>query len=151
MEELKINYAGSSETRRITNIITGGFLATFTLYFCVSNAIANTYGILFFCALIGFILSAISVLNNTVWQPKDLLKISSVSVESNLPKQNKTAIDWTSVSRVNIGISYLVFLTNGEKKQSKLDLSGLVYEDVLKVKGKVIELCEYKNIPYQND
>lgn len=151
MEKLKINYASTSETRRIVNIIAGGFLAIFTLYFCISQAIASTYGILFFCALIGFILSAITVLSSTVWQPKDLLKIDSISIEANLPKQSKASIDWTSVSRVNIGVSYLVFLTNGEKKQNKLDLSGIVYEDVLKVKSKVIELCEYKNIPYQND
>ncbi|MBK5719418.1 hypothetical protein JGH11_00900 [Dysgonomonas sp. Marseille-P4677] len=151
MNELIIDYSGISKIRKIVNVMTGAFLAGFTLYFCITEGIANRYGILFFCAMAGFILSVILLLSNTLWLPGPLLKIDSNIIAVNLPKQGKVAFDWTSVSRVNIGVSYIVFLVNGEKRQRKLDLSVLIYDDVKNVKAKIVEMCEYKNIPYQND
>lgn len=151
MDELEINYSGVSKTKKVVNIITGAFLCGFTLYFCIAEGIANRFGVLFFCALAGFILSVILLFNNTLWLPKPILKINSNTITANLPKQDEVILDWTSVSRVNIGVSYVVFLVNGEKKQRKLDLSMLIYNDMKTVKSKITELCEYKNIPYQND
>lgn len=151
MNELSIKYGDVSQTKRVFNIIAGVFLAGFTLYFCVTEGLVNNYGTLFFCALAGFVLSVILLLSNTLWMPAPVLKIDSTTVVSNLPKQGKASFEWTSVSRVNIGVSYLIFFVNGEKKQRKLNLSGLLYDDVMTVKSKVVEICEYKNIPYQND
>lgn len=151
MDELNINYSNISQIRKIVNVITGAFLTIFTLYFCVTEGVANRFGVLFFCAMAGFILSVILLLSNTLWLPGPILKIDSNTIAANLPKQGKLIFDWTSVSRVNIGVSYLVFLVNGEKKQRKLDLSILIYDDVKTVKAKIVEMCEYKNIPYQND
>jgi len=151
MNELNINYEGISSTKKIANIVTGVYLAAFTLYFTVTEGIAGRFGLFFFCAIIGFILAAILILSNTVWLQGSIIKIDTGSIISALPKQSKVTIDWTSVSRVNIGMSYIVFLINGEKKQRRLDLVTLRYEDVLATKAKIVEICEYKNIPYQND
>lgn len=151
MNELDINYSGISQTKKITNIITSTFLAGFTLYFCITEGVASRFGVLFFCAMAGFVLSAILLLSNTLWLPGSMLRIDSNTIAADLPKLGKVIFDWTSVSRVNIGVSYVVFLVNGEKKQRKLDLSALVYDDVKTAKAKIVEICEYKNIPYQND
>ncbi|WP_029903732.1 hypothetical protein [Prevotella sp. 10(H)] len=151
MNELNINYGEISQTRKIANIITGIYLAGFTLYFTITEGIASRYGVLFFCALAGFIFATIIVLSNTLWLPGPLLKIDNNSIIIALPQQIKTTIDWTNVSRVNIGTSYIVFLLNGEKKQKKMDITRLTYEDVMTVKAKIIEMCEHKNIPYHND
>lgn len=151
MNELIINYSGISKNKKLVNIIIGAYLAGFTLYFAIMEGIASRYGILFFCALAGFALAAILILSNTLWISGISLIVDSNIIKPNLPGQNKGAIDWTSVSSVNIGVSYIVFLINGGQKQRKLDLSVLIYDDVKTVKGKIIEICEYKNIPYHND
>jgi hypothetical protein len=151
MDELIINYNRISGNKRIANIITGAYLAGFTLYFAFTEGITSRYGILFFCALAGFVLAAILILSNTLWISGVTLSIDSNAINPNLPGQTKSPIDWTSVSRVNIGVSYIVFSLNGGQKQRKLDLAGLKYDDVKTVKSKVIEACEYKNIPYHND
>jgi hypothetical protein len=151
MDELIINYNGVSKNKKTVNIITGIYLAGFTLYFCVTEGIASRYGILFFCALTGFVLAAILILSNTLWVSGTALSIDGNTINPNLAGQTKSPIDWTSVSRVNIGISYIVFSLNGGQKQRKLDLGGLKYNDVKIVKSKIVEACEYKNIPYHND
>lgn len=151
MNELTINYKETSKTKKILNIIIAVYLGGFSLYFCFTEAVANRYGILFFCALAGFVLALILLFINTLWQPATLLRIDSNTIISHLPKQSKATFDWTNVSRVNIGVSYIIFLVNGEQKQRKMDLSVLMYEDVMNVKSKIIEICEYKNIPYHND
>lgn len=151
MNELNINYEGISQSKKIINIVTGVYLALFTLYFAVIEGVASRFGLFFFCAMIGFVLAAILILSNTIWLRGPILKIDTESITSALSAKSKMTIDWTSVSRVNIGISYIVFFTNGEKKQRKLDLTTLLYEDVLATKAKIVEICEYKNIPYQND
>ncbi len=150
MNELDVNY-GVSQSKKLLNIIIGVYLAGFTLYFSIIEGVANRFDILFFCAMIGFVLAVMLILFNTLWLPDSLLKIDSNTIIINLPKQNKVIVDWANVSQVNIGVSYVVFLINGAQKQRKLDLSSFVYEDVRQVKSKVIELCEYKNIPYHND
>jgi len=151
MDELIINYSGVSKNKKITNIIIGTYLAGFTLYFSIIEGIASRYGILFFCAIIGFVLATLLILSNTLWISGASLSIDNNIINPNLPGQTKSPIDWTNVSSVNIGVSYIVFSLNGGQKQRKLDLAGLKYDDVKTVKSKIVEACEYKNIPYHND
>ena len=151
MNELIINYSGVSKNKKIVNTIIGAYLAVFTLYFSITEGIASRYGVLFFCALVGFVLATILILSSTLWISGTSLVIDSNIIKPNLPGQSKSTIDWTSISSVNIGVSYIVLLINGGQKQRKLDLSVLIYDDVKTVKGKIIEICEYKNIPYHND
>lgn len=150
MSELNISY-GVSKTQRITNIIIYSYFAAFGLYFCVKEGLANSYTVIFFLSLLCFLLGAILILRSTVWLPAPLLSIDNDKIEANPHDKKSIVVDWVAVNRVNIGPGYIVFLTDGGQKQRKIDLTNLKYEDVSKVKGKIIELCEYKNIPYSND
>lgn len=150
MEDLLISY-GVSKVKKVTNIVIGAYLALFCLYFCISEGIANRFSILFFCALAGLVLAAILFLSNTLWLSDPFIRIDSNKIESNPPAQSHTNIDWARVSKANIGMSYITFAIDGGQKQQKLDLFYLAYGDLLRVKTKIIEICEYKNIPYQND
>lgn len=150
MNELVIKY-GISEGKKITNIVIGVYLLIFSLYFCITEGIASRFDFLFVSSLIGVVMAAILLLSNTLWLPGDTVRIDSSSIQANLPGQSALKIEWTNVSRVNIGVSYIVLLLNGGQKQRKLDISTLIYSDVNAVKSKVVELSEFKNIPYQND
>lgn len=152
MDELYIDYEQVPKNKKIINIVTGAYLGAFASYFAISQAIANHFGVLFYVAIIGVVCAIVLVLNNTVWLSDRTLKIDKTAIEDNLsPKSGIVVTEWTDVSQVNIGISYILFLTYGGKKQRKLELSSLVYADLSSVKAKVIELCENKNIPFHND
>lgn len=150
MNELLIDY-GMPKGKRMTTIVVGSYFALFSLYFCVTEGIVERFSVLFVCALVGLVLAAVLVLGNTLWLQEAVLKIDNEVVKSNPPKQKGITVSWTSVSRVNIGVSYIVFSVNGGVKQQKIDLSSIYYSDIKEVKAKIIELCEYKNIPYLND
>lgn len=150
MDELLINY-GISKSKKITNIIFGCYLAIFCLFFIISEGVAERFSILFFCSLVGFILSVIVLLGNTLWLPGPSLKIDINTIESNPKGKSGLKIDWAKVSSVNIGISYINFSVNGGLKEQKLDLAYLTYDDLKNAKSKIIEGCEYKNIAYKND
>jgi len=127
------------------------YFAAFGLYLCIIEGVASRYGVFFFCALICFILAAILILKNTLWLPAPILKINNETIASHSPQRKSMSIEWVNVSSVNVGPGYIVFLIDGGQKQRKLELSELKYEDVIKVKGMIIELCGHKNIPYKND
>lgn len=150
MSELNISY-GVSKMQRIRNVFMYSSFAIFGLYFCIKEGLANSYSIMFFLSLLCFICGVILILMSTVWLPAPLLSIDNDKIEANPQDKKSIIVDWVTISRVNIGPGYVVFLTEGGQKQRKIDLTNLKYEDVSKVKGKIIELCEYKNIPYSND
>lgn len=150
MEELNLNY-GLSKGQRVTNVIVYSLFAAYTLYLCVKEGIINHFGVWFFISLALFLLAVVFILKNTVWLPPAVLSMDKEKISSNFPGHKSLKIDWINVSKVNIGPGYIIFLLNGGQKQAKIDLLSLRYEDLLTVKSKVIELCEYKNIPYQND
>jgi hypothetical protein len=143
MEDLIINYEKPSKSVRWFSIIFASLVIVVSIVLCVMEA---TYNLKFFLYLFYALTAAIVLLKNTVWQPSPVLRITNSIIEA-----KKIKIDWTAVSKVNIGLAYIVFLTNGEQKQQKLDLSELLYKDIKDVKSKIIELCEQKNIPYHND
>lgn len=148
MNELIINYA-DSKTKKIIKIIIGIYFTAFTLYFVVIQLLAKQYNTLFVCALIGLVVGIAIVLANTVMGAKPLVKINNSAIVSNLPSQSGE-IAWVDVTEMNIGMSYLLFIINGQK-QRKIDFSDLKYKDLKEVKSKAAEICEFKNIPYKND
>lgn len=150
MNELIINY-GLSKGKKILNIIIGTYLAIFCLYFSITEGVANRFEVLFFSSLIGFVLAAILILSNTLWASGTIVQIDSNTVDAKITGQNNLKIEWTNVSKINIGISYIIFFVNGGQKQQKMDLSDILYKDVKDIKSKIIEVSEYKNIPYHND
>lgn len=150
MNELLIDY-GTAKSKRMTYIVIGAYLALFCLYFCITEGVAGQFSVLFFCALVGIVLASILVLGNSLWLQAPVLKIDNEFIASNPSGQKGITVSWTSVSRVNIGVSYIVFNVNGGTKQQKIDLSSIYYSDIKEAKAKIIEICEYKNIPYLND
>lgn len=152
MNELTINY-GTSQTKRIVNIIFGVYFTVFSLYFLINELMAtpSRYGLLFFCALAGALIGIAMAVGATMFASKPIIKIDNTAIQAGVAlDKNQTLIEWANVSEMNIGISYLVFIVNGQKQQ-KLDLSQLLYKDIVTVKSKAIEICEFKNIPYKND
>jgi len=145
MEELNINY-GLTKTQRIVYALFGLCLVVSGIYLAVKQNLIGDRGIFFFTGIVYAIIGIITILRSTVWQPAPVLRITNEVVET-----KKTKMNWTSVSKVNIGLGYIVFLLNGEQKQQKLDFADILYKDVKSVKSKVIEICEQKNIPYHND
>ncbi len=152
MDELIINY-GDSKSKKVTNIIFGAYFTAFSLFFLVNELMAtpSRYGILFFCALIGVLIGIVMILSATLFITKPILKIDNTAIYPGIASdKNQTPIEWANVSEMNIGVSYLTFIINGQKQQ-KLDLSLLLYKDMKEVKSKAIEICGFKNIPYKND
>jgi hypothetical protein len=143
MEDLIINYGKTSKGMRGISIFFAVCMLAGGIALCVTESF---YSFVFYMHLLYAICGAVMILKNTVWQPAPTLQITNSAIKS-----PKISVDWTSVSKVNIGLGYIVFLLNGEQKQQKLNLSDLLYKDVKEVKSKVIELCEQKNIPYHND
>ena len=143
MNDLIINYGQPSKGIRWFSIILASFIMVGGIAICVTE---NAYNYRFYLGLFYGVIGVITILRNTLWQPTPILRITNNTIET-----KKIKIDWTTVSKINIGLAYIVFLTNGEQKQQKLDLSELLYKDIKDVKSKVIELCEHKNISYHND
>lgn len=150
MEELSINYE-VSKRGRIANVAIFSFFAAYGLYNCVKEGLVDNFSLLFYVALLCFLGGVILILRNTLWLPAPILSISNSNIVSNIPGKKRFTVDWVNVSKVNIGPGYITFLLNGEQKQQKLDLLPLKYEDLLAVKAKIMELCEFKNIAYHND
>lgn len=143
MDDLIINYGLPSKGVKWFSIIFASLVMIGGVAICVME---DAYNLRFFLGLFYALIGVIHILRNTVWQSTPILQITNNTIET-----KKIKIDWTTVSKINIGLAYIVFLTNGEQKQQKLDLSELLYKDIRDVKSKIIELCEHKNIPYHND
>lgn len=150
MEELVIR-KDESTAKKVINIIIGAYLSIFCLYFTTIEGIDKHFGIFFILALIGFILAITLVLSNTLWANEYLLKVDNNIFETNPHKQKKAHIEWVKVSKVKLGNSYIIFELNGGVKQQRVDLAFLTYTDLLNIKTRLIDLCEHKKIPFQND
>lgn len=147
MSEFVIN--NKSKTTYLLTVVAGAYLTVFCLYFTIIEVLGKHFGFCFFVSLIGLLLAGTLLLQNLL-QSKALLKIDNNEIKANIASQGAISIEWAYVSEANIGVSYVTFLLNG-KKQQKLDLSSLSYNDMRNAKNKIIELCEFKNIPYKND
>lgn len=143
MEDLIIDYGRTPKGMRGISIFFAVCMLAGGIVLCVAE---GSYNYRFYLGLFYAIIGVITILKNTVWQSSPILRITNSIIET-----KKIKIDWATVSKINIGLAYIVFLTNGEQKQQKLDLSELLYKDIKDVKSKIIELCEHKNIPYHND
>jgi len=150
MEELNLNYRVSQKQRLIYTILSSYF-TIIGLYLVIQKVMIKTYDLTFWGVVILSVLAIFMLLANTVWTPGSILIINNENIKANIPDNKKVSIEWVAVSSVNIGPGYILFLINGGQKQQKLELTALKYNDVMKVKSKVIELCEHKNIPYHND
>lgn len=148
MNELEINYNGS-KGRKIFLIIAGCYFVLYGIYACVMQI--DNIGLGFYLSLAVAVLGAVLILSVTVWASKPLFKIDSESVYVSMPGTNSIyTVEWINVKSVGIGLNYLKFAETDGKDYS-VQIGGLKYDDLKEVKSRVIELCEAKNIPYQND
>lgn len=149
MNEFIINY-NKSKSGQIIGLLAGAYLSIFFLYYVITKIMASTFDFTFYLYALGAILGILLILQNTLFKTKFSLRIDNNRLEANIPSQSNSLIEWANVSQVNMGVSYVIFLLNGQK-QIKTDLSSLTYNDLKNTKSKIIEVCEYKNIPYKND
>lgn len=148
MNDLRIKYSGSVTVRSFV-LISSVAYAAFGFYISVTEALNSNYGFSFIAGLLIILVSVILILSFTIWRSKPLLVIDSDKVIANFANQKHLPeIDWSTVTEVGVGISYLRFTVNGSSID--MDLSALVYSDLRTVKSKIIELCESKNIPYHS-
>lgn len=139
-----------SKSARIYRWVAGVFFVGYFLYMTVNEILISRYAFEFFIYILGVCLGAAMLLANVFYGKNQMLKMDNSEINMNLENQ-KFIIEWTSVSSVNVGISYLVFALNGGQKQQRMDLSNFTYTDLKTIKSKVLEICEQKNIAYKND
>ena len=150
MKELSINY-NYSKTKNILFLILGGYISLYGVYQCIALALADSINVNFYFALILIVLGVILLLSITLWAPKPIFILNSISLYVYMiDKKTTYQSDWTNVREVGIGISYLKMLETDGKGYT-IDLSALKYSDLKEAKAQVIEICESKNIPYKND
>lgn len=150
MNEYVINYNGSKEAK-VLSLVAGGYAVLFGLYLAISQALNNTFTFDFFAALILVVLGAILILNVTVWASRPIFVMNLERIYVKMPDQKSVyQAQWINIREIALGVSYLKMLeTDG--KQYTVDISGLKYSDLKKVKSQIIEICESKSIRYKND
>lgn len=150
MNEYVINY-NDSKSQKTLSFVVGGYAVLFGLYEAVLQALNNTFTFDFFASLVLIVLGAILILNVTVWATRPIFVMNSDHIYVKMPNQKSVyKAEWISVREIALGVSYLKMLeTDG--KQYTVDISGLKYDDLKKVKSQIIEICESKSIPYKND
>ncbi|PXV61888.1 hypothetical protein CLV62_12443 [Dysgonomonas alginatilytica] len=150
MNEYVINYNDSKSQKTLFFII-GGYAILLGLYQSVVQALNSTFTFDFFASLILVVLGAILILNATVWAARPIFVMNSDSIYVKMPNQKSVyKAEWISVREIALGVSYLK-MSETDGKQYTVDISGLKYDDLKKVKSQIIEICESKSIPYKND
>lgn len=150
MEELVVTY-GQPKGNKVLFVAIGTAITVCGLMIIAKQIFDKQYDILLVSGVFNTIFGISISLRHTVWKYNPLVKINNEIIQFDFSGNKKTSINWVDVSKVNIGVSYINFLLNGEQKEQKLNLSGLIYNDLKSVKSKIIELCEHKNISYNND
>lgn len=148
MEDLKIVYA-LPQRLKIISLITGGFLFVLAVGISLSQALHNKLDFLFYVGVLGAVLAALLLFTVVYWQSELIVEIDNDEFRIKLPKQRiDGSILWETVSQLGIGLSHLTLTTTGTNY--KIDLGNLKYNDLKRIKAKLIEVCEAKSIPYSN-
>lgn len=150
MNEYVINY-NDSKSQKILSLIVGGYAVLLGFYQAIVQALNNTFTFDFFTALVLIILGIILILNVTVWAARPIFIMNLESIYVKMPDQKSVyKAEWISIREISLGVSYLK-MAETDGKQYTVDISGLKYDDLKKVKSQIIEICESKSIPYKND
>jgi hypothetical protein len=92
-----------------------------------------------------------SILYAVIWSKKHLIKIDNESIFVNMPSLKSVyTAEWIAVKAIAIGINSLR-ISETDGKDYLVSLGDLKYNDLKKVKGFIIEMCEAKRIPYRNE
>ncbi len=148
MEELNIKYTISQKVKLIS-LLAGIYLAATTLTLGIMQALEKNFAFVFYASLVGLLLAVLLILTVTVWQKSIVITINNQEIDISLPNQQiDGSITWDNVTQVGIGLSYITLTS--EPTNYKIDLGNLKYNDLKRVKTKIIEVCESKEIPFSN-
>lgn len=148
MDDLKIIYTLPAKVK-ISALAAGGFLLVLALGISISHALQSKFDFLFYVGIAGAILAILLAFIVTIWQSDFIIEINNVEFRIKLPKQRLNgSILWETVTQLGIGLSHLTLATTGTNY--KIDLGNLKYNDLKRIKTKLIEVCEAKNIPFGN-
>lgn len=145
MEDLIIKPKSSRITRTLALMFGATILVIGTLT-ATKLVLDNRYDLSFYSSVTNIALGIYFILFYSIFQHAPILSITNQKIST-----RKIKLEWTSVSKVNIGVNYITFLLNGEQKKKDIDFSNFTYKDIKEIKSKVIEVCEQKCIPFQND
>lgn len=149
MKDLCIDYTPKNLRMRYPSLILAIYAAIFSFYLCVLEVIAGRYNFWFFATLGLFVLAIIIIFIMLRKKANPLVIITNESVYFNLEKGKAQLSYWNDIKTIGIGISALK-ITQDETKTLDIDLGTLKYNDIKKLKTRIIELCEGKNIPFAN-
>lgn len=150
MNEYVINY-NDSKSQKFLSLAAGGYAVLYGLYQAVMLALSSSYTFYFFAAVALIVLGAILILNVTMWAARPIFTMNSENIYVKMPNQKSVyKAEWISIREIAFGVSYLK-MSETDGKQYTVDISGLKYDDLKKVKSQIIEICESKSIPYKND
>lgn len=148
MNELKIRYSISQYIKTIA-ILSATYLLSMSMIIGVKQALANNFAFVFYASLVGIILGILLILTVTVWQSSVLITIDNETLDIHLPNQKiDGSITWSEVTMIGIGIAHITI--DGNNDNYKIDFGNLKYNDLKKIKTKLIEICESKDIPFKN-
>lgn len=148
MEELKIAYTLPAKVK-IMALLAGGFLFALATGVGITEALHNRFGFLFYVGVAGVAVAVLQVSTVTIWQADFHVVINQDEMRIRLPKQHiDGSVLWETVTELGIGLSYLTLTTTGTNY--KIDLGNLKYNDLKRIKSKLIEVCEAKSIPFGN-
>lgn len=148
MEDLQIIYTLPKRIKIFT-LAVACFLLLLSAGISISEGLADKFGLLFYVGIAGVVMSAVSALMVTAGQLELIIDINNDHFRIKLPKQRiDGSVLWETVTQLGIGLSYLTLATTGTNY--KIDLGNVKYNDLKKIKTKLIEVCESKNIPYSN-
>lgn len=146
MDDLRIEYTISQHLKVIA-LSAGAYLLATTITLAVIQLINKNLTFVFYASIIGILLAALLILTVSVWQSKTLITIDSEEINISLPNQKlDNYILWSTVSQVGIGLSYITLVS--DESNYKIDLENLKYSDLKRVKIKIIEICEAKDIAF---
>ncbi|MFR9166315.1 MAG: hypothetical protein ACLVKO_08945 [Dysgonomonas sp.] len=149
MKNLNISY-NKKGTSYILSLIVAAYAVIMGAYITITQLLVPSYSFLFFFGLLLFLLSVALILILTLGQPKPLVLLNSESLTVNSPDKVQTVVNWNDVSNVGLGLSYFKFKKH-DGSEITAELSFLKYSDLKIMKSNIIEICESKNISFQND
>lgn len=151
METLVIQYQ-APKAKRYAAVIIGIFFLAVSLAAALHQVVyLNKIDLVFYLSIAGILFSGLLVVLFSIGQPKPLLTIDSEGIAVNFPEQHIAGkIEWLDIAKISIGISHLKMQTISDKVY-EINLESLKYNDLRNIKTKIIEVCESKNIPYEND
>lgn len=148
MNEFSINY---SPKRKIDF-----YYLAFTIYgiiigliTCIKEVLIKNYSIIFYCSSVFIVLGIILLLYMLKSKPKPVVIINNESLNFNFSTDKPYFYLWKDIKKVGIGVSSFSIETYNSGTSS-IDVSKLIYSDLKNTKGKIIEVCENKNIPFSN-